>query len=274
MTILLLLSYNILMKKLLTITRAYALDALTYRGDIFIYTVVGIVHPVILLIIWLAVIASGGNPPMNRQEFMLYYFTVMIIKLWSSAWHARHWSEKIRLGELSPYLLKPASFQLFLLGNNIGEKLLKSVYLLPLIFLVGSSLNVSLPQLSIGTIVLIIITWTLAAVLTFVMELSVLLATFWLDDIESLYSFVVFFLYAFSGQFIPLAAFPQAIQSISLFLPFRYILSFPVEIVTNRVIGLNIYIGLAIQVFWCIVMISTCHALWKNGLKRYGAAGA
>lgn len=262
------------MKKLFTIVRAYTLDALTYRGDVFIYTITGIIHPVILLIIWLAVIASGGNPPMNRQEFLVYYFAVLVIKLWTTAWHARHWSEKIRLGELSPYLLKPASFPLFLLGNNIGEKLLKSVYLLPLIFLAGSAINVGLPQLSIGTILLLIITWILAAILTFTIELSILLATFWLDDIESLDNFVVFSSYVFSGQFIPLVAFPQTIQSISLFLPFRYILSFPVEIITGRIIGLNISAGLALQAFWCILMIFVCRALWKNGLKRYSAVGA
>lgn len=262
------------MKKLFAIIRAYTLDTLTYRGDVFIYTITGIIHPIILLIIWLAVIASGGNPPMNRQEFLVYYFAVLIIKLWTSAWHARHWSEKIRLGELSPYLLKPASFPLFLLGNNVGEKLLKSVYLLPLIFLAGSALNVTPPQLSIETILLLIISWLLATVLTFAIELSVLLATFWLDDIESLDNFVVFSLYVFSGQFIPLIAFPTIIQEISPFLPFRYILSFPVEIITGRILGLNISAGLALQTFWCILMIIICHTLWRHGLKRYGAIGA
>lgn len=262
------------MKKLLAITRAYTLDALTYRGDVFIYTITGIIHPVILLIIWLAVIASGGNPPMNRQEFLVYYFAVLVIKLWTTAWHARRWSEKIRLGELSPYLLKPASFPLFLLGNNIGEKLLKSVYLLPLIFLAGSALNVNPPQISMGTILLLIISWFLATVLTFTIELSILLTTFWLDDIESLDNFIVFSSYVFSGQFIPLVAFPMMIQKISLFLPFRYILSFPVEIITGRIIGLNTSAGLALQAFWCTLMIFICRTLWRNGLKRYSAVGA
>ncbi|MBI5356443.1 hypothetical protein HZB78_02420 [Candidatus Collierbacteria bacterium] len=133
------------MKKLFAVIRAYTLDALTYRGDIFIYTVVGAIHPIILLIIWLAVIASGGNPPMNRQEFLLYYFTVLVIKVWTTAWHAREWSTRIRLEELSPYLPKLAAFPFFLLGNNIGEKILKSIYLLPLILLAGTALNINLP---------------------------------------------------------------------------------------------------------------------------------
>jgi ABC-2 type transport system permease protein len=262
------------MKKLLAIIRIYTLDALTYRGDVFIFTLTGTIHPFILLIIWLAVIASGGNPPLNRQEFLLYYFAVLIIKVWTTAWHAREWSAKIRLGELSPYLLKPASFQFFLLGNNIGEKLLKSFYLIPIIFLAGLALNVNPPQPSLWTILLLIVSWLLAAVLTFTIELSILLTTFWLDDIESLDNFVVFSSYIFSGQFIPLIAFPPVIQSISLFLPFRYILSFPVEIFTNRLIGLNIAAGLGLQIFWCIVMIFLCRILWKKGLVRYSAVGA
>lgn len=262
------------MKKLFAVVRTYTLDALTYRGDIMIFTLTGAIHPFILLIIWLALIASGGNPPMNRQEFLLYYFAVLVIKVWTTAWHAREWSAKIRLGELSPYLLKPTSFSLFLLGNNIGEKLLKSVYLLPLIFVAGLALNVNLPHSSPATILLLIITWLLAALLTFTIELSILMATFWLDDIESLDNFVVFSSYIFSGQFIPLVVFPSSIQTLSLFLPFRYILSFPVEIITGKIIGWNIPVGLALQIFWCILMIFVCRVLWRKGLVRYSAVGA
>ena len=262
------------MKKLLTVIRAYTLDTLTYRGDVFIFTIAGAIHPVILLIIWLAVIASGGSPPMSRQEFLVYYFAVLVIKLWTTAWYAREWSAKIRMGELSPYLLKPASFSLFLLGNNIGEKLLKSFYLLPIIFLAGLTLNINLPQTSVLTILLLITSWLLASILTFVIELTILLTTFWLDDIESLDNFVVFSTYVFSGQFIPLVAFPALIQKISLFLPFRYILTFPVEIFTGRIIGWNISVGFALQIFWCIIMIFLCRILWKRGLIRYSAVGA
>ncbi len=262
------------MKKFFAVVRVYTLDALTYRGDVFIYTVTGAIHPFILLIIWLAVIASGGNPPLNRQEFLVYYFAVLVIRVWTSAWHAREWSAKIRLGELSPYLLKPASFSLFLLGNNIGEKLLKSFYLLPIIFLAGLALNLNLPQPSVSTILLLIISWLLAALLTFAIELAILLTTFWLDDIESLDNFIVFSTYVFSGQFIPLVAFPASIQTISPFLPFRYLLSFPVEILTGRIIGLNIPVGLAFQIFWCILMIFICRILWRKGLIRYSAVGA
>lgn len=262
------------MKKFLAVVRTYSLDALTYRGDILIFTLTGAIHPFILLIIWLALIASGGTPPLNRQEFLMYYFAVLVIKVWTTAWHAREWSAKIRLGELSPYLLKPTPFSLFLLGNNIGEKVLKSVYLMPLIFTAGLALNVNLPQPSIATILLLVITWLLAAILTFTIELSILMATFWLDDIESLDNFVVFSSYVFSGQFIPLLAFPSSIQTLSLFLPFRYILSFPVEIITGKIIGWNIPAGLAVQIFWCVLMTFICRVLWRKGLIRYSAVGA
>ncbi|MBI5356444.1 ABC-2 family transporter protein [Candidatus Collierbacteria bacterium] len=128
--------------------------------------------------------------------------------------------------------------------------------------------------MSIETILLLIVSWLLAAILTFAIELSVLLTTFWLDDIESPDNFVVFSSYIFSGQFIPLIAFPQAIQSFPLFSPFRYILSFPVEIFTGRIIGWNIPVGFALQISWCIIMIFLCRLLWKKGLIRYSAVGA
>lgn len=261
------------MKKLLAITRAYTMDALTYRGDILIFTLSNAVHPFILLIIWLAVIASGGNTPMNKSEFLQYYFAVLAIKLWTSAWASRYWSEKIRLGEISTYLLKPTYFPLFLLGNNIGEKLLKTVYLLPLLLILGLKFGVSFSYLPPWTVVSVLLSWLLAAILTFLIDLSILFTTFWLDDIETLDNFANFSLYLFSGHFIPLIVFPMILQEISFFLPFRYTLSLPVEIITKTIVGPQIISGLALQIIWCIMIIFLCRYLWKQGLKRYSAVG-
>lgn len=182
--------------------------------------------------------------------------------------------EKIRLGEMSMFLLKPAAFPLFLLGNNVGEKLLKSAYLIPVLLILGSKFGVNLPHIPAIAMISVILSWLLAAILTFLIDFLVLMTTFWLDDIETLDNFATFSLYIFSGHFIPLVVFPQLIQKISFFLPFRYTLSLPVEIVTGRIVSWQIISGLTIQLVWCVATFLLCRTLWKKGLKQYSAVGA
>ena len=57
-------------------------------------------------------------------------------------------------------------------------------------------------------------------------------------------------------------------------LPFRYMLSFPIEILMGRLSLGEIGRGLAIQMAWAGVFWLGYRLLWQRGLRRYGAVGA
>ena len=60
--------------------------------------------------------------PMTRIEFIQYFILVILIGTWTSAWAGQFISADIRLGKISPYLLKPVPFIFHQVANNIGEK--------------------------------------------------------------------------------------------------------------------------------------------------------
>lgn len=263
------------MKKLLAIVRTSIIDTLAYRGDIFLFTLSSAIQSIVVLAVWLAVISSGGDAPLSRDEFIRYFLSLMFIGLWTSSWAAPFISDLIRLGKLSSFLLKPAPYLMFFqVGNNFGEKFLKSFYLLPLVAGLGILLKASFPTMTSSNLIFFVISWILAAILTFLIDMTIGLSAFWLEEshgINETYSFLYHFL---SGRIIPLFVLPGWIQSPAFLLPFRYQLSFPLEIFLNKLSTGEIVNGLMLQITYVAVVIIFLRFLWKRGLRKYSAVGA
>lgn len=250
------------------------MDAFTYRGDVFLYTISNISAPVVLLAVWLSVISSGGNAPLSRNEFVQYYLVLTLINLWTSAWASPFIASDIRLGRISPYLTKPASFLAFQVGNNLGEKFLKSIYLVPILIALYYILDISLPSFTLVSATAFIASWVMAGVITFLINICHGLVAFWLDEAIAIEEIYDLFLFLLSGRIVPLFALPLIIQKLSFFLPFRYTLSLPIEIALHKLSTPQILQGLGIQLLWVICAIIGYKVLWSKGLKRYTATGS
>ncbi|HLT29100.1 MAG TPA: ABC-2 family transporter protein, partial [Myxococcaceae bacterium] len=85
---------------------------------------------------------------------------------------------------------------------------------------------------------------------------------------------VWFLLYSlFSGYLIPVELFPGWIRPAIEWLPFRFIIDVPVQIMTGAVTveeGAQLLLG---QWTWVGVFLAVTLLLWKSGLKRFGAYG-
>jgi ABC-2 type transport system permease protein len=78
----------------------------------------------------------------------------------------------------------------------------------------------------------------------------------------------------FSGYLIPLELFPTTLRNALYALPFRYMMSFPVEIFTDQLTLIDILRGLAVQWLWVAVFYVMYRIVWAYGLKKYSAVGA
>ncbi len=261
------------MKKLLSYLRIYFLDALTYRGDLFLFTLSGITQPIINIFVWLSISGSVATP-LTKIEFIQYFILVIIIGTWTSAWAGQFISSDIRLGKISPYLLKPASFVYHQIANNLGEKIIKTIYLLPFVIFLILSFNSKLPLADYFHWISFLTAIIISTLLLFIVDVCIGFGAFWLDDTTAIFEFFGISMFFFSGKFIPLAIMPKIIQQISEILPFRYMLSFPIEIFLGKLSTKEIFSGLIIQSVWLIVAIVIYKLSWSNGLKRYSASGA
>jgi len=76
-----------------------------------------------------------------------------------------------------------------------------------------------------------------------------------------------------SGQVAPLSFLPAPLQSIAWYLPFRWMLAFPVSLLTEFLSPREIMLGLLSQTLWLIVILTLLSKTWTAGLKRYAAVG-
>jgi len=248
---------------------------LEYRGAFFIYMVNNVTVPVISLLVWLTVSGQGVSLPYSRGQFVTYYLLLSVVSTLTATWTAPFVAENIRLGGLSPWLLRPAPYILRDAGNNIGEKLVKLPLLLPLVALVALAFraDLRLPTSPVAW-VLFALSVPPAATIAFLIDFVIGALAFWMQDIRGLVRVKDLVATLLAGQFVPLALFPPGLKSFVDAQPFRYTLSFPLEVVTGRLSPREIAHGFGWQAGYCVALYVCYRLVWHYGVRSYGAAGA
>ncbi|MDD3341194.1 MAG: ABC-2 family transporter protein [Bacilli bacterium] len=99
-----------------------------------------------------------------------------------------------------------------------------------------------------------------------------LLSFFLLDD-RGIYTFVTAFAEIFSGMVIPLPFFPNFLQNIANFLPFRYMSDLPLRIFAGNIATSDAIFNIGIQLIWTIIFIGVGYFMADKGLKKVSVQG-
>ena len=114
----------------------------------------------------------------------------------------------------------------------------------------------------------------LAFAVRFLLEWTLALSAFWttrVGAVNQIYFVLMLFL---SGQFAPLTLFPFPVQIMANILPFRWLISYPIDLMTGRLTLNEALIGLGAQAAWLIVSYILFRIVWRAGVKIYSAVGA
>jgi ABC-2 type transport system permease protein len=245
-----------------------------YRAQALLW-IISFLFPLIMMNVWLAVVDEAGPlTGWGQADFVSYYVGVALMNYITVAWVTWDWDEDIRTGSLSVKLLKPVDPVHHLVTQELSWKFFTIVFLLPVIAAVAwASPLVSYPLTPLS-----LIACALAAItgflINFLMNSMFGMISFWStqsSNLEQLWSGGGMFL---SGWIAPLALFPPTLQTLAVILPFRYTLSFPVEILMGRLTGPEIGWGFAASGIWILIFFILYRLLWRLGIKRYEAVGA
>jgi len=77
----------------------------------------------------------------------------------------------------------------------------------------------------------------------------------------------------FSGYLMPIKLLPPWIAALAGWLPFRYMLSAPVELMTRSIDRAHLERLLGGQLAWTAITLAIALALWRAGVKRFEAVG-
>ncbi len=246
-----------------------------YRASLLIWMIGQVLEPLVYLIVWSIVSNSNGGSvgDYSANEFAAYFILLMLVNQVTYTWIMYEFEYRVREGSLSFALLRPVHPIHSDIADNISSKLITTPFMiLVAIGLAAIFHPVFSPQpWAVGLFFLVLL---LSFAIRFLLEWTLALSTFWttrVGAVNQMYFVVMLFL---SGQFAPLTLLPFPVQVISYILPFRWLISFPIDLVTGRLSISEALIGVGAQIAWLVVSYILLRLVWRAGVKVYSAVGS
>jgi ABC-2 type transport system permease protein len=252
-------------------TRALSLMT-EYRAEVIIW-MLGSSLPLIMMMIWMGLAESGPVGGYSSADFVIYFLSVFFVRQLTTVWVIWELEREIRLGELSPKLLRPIDPFWQHVADNLAEKVVR----LPIAFIpvvLGLWFTGTKLQLQPFNFALFLLAVVFAWLLRFNRQYSMGTLAFWTNQVTGIEQ-VWFALYiAFSGAILPLDLLPETLRRVIMFTPFPYKIDFPVQLLLGNLSTQDILRGFVVQLFWVMTFVLLRIMLWRRGVKRYGATGA
>lgn len=260
-------------KKFLVLLRAAWSEALAYRGQLIIWVLTGTL-PLVMLAVWRTLAGDGVVGGYSSDDFVAYYVGALAIRQLTGVWVIWDIEREIRMGELSPHLLRPYNPLWRYLALGLADKPLRLLMAAPICLIALLIAPGALPQpdpLSLAALPLAI---GLAFLIYFCNQCCIGLLSFWWTQVLAIQDFW-FGMYALcSGYLVPLDLFPPAVSGLLQLLPFRALLGFPIDLLLGRLAPQQIALGFGLQLFWLAALFGMMRLLWLQGVRRYSAVGA
>lgn len=246
-----------------------------YRAEIIIWMLSGIL-PLIMLAVWIGKAqASGGSVEgFTPQDFTAYFLGAWLTQQMIVAWVSWELDYQIRQGQLSPKLLRPLDPLWEFLAGHVTERVVR----LPFVVVVIVAGVLLVPGTRLTPDVWHVLAYALTAVLAFLIRFLIAycvgLLAFWFDQataLDELYFIVATFL---TGGFAPLSLYPPAVRAVIEWLPFPYLVFYPVQVLNGTIAAPAIGRVILVQLVWLAILAGLRQWLWRRGLRRYGAVGA
>ncbi len=109
--------------------------------------------------------------------------------------------------------------------------------------------------------------------ITLLTNLAIGCAALFIESSNKLMDVWLALYFVFSGYLFPVELFPDSMRALVDWMPFRYQLAMPVEIMTGAYDVHHALVMLARQWLVVIIMLAITAATWRGGVRRFAAYG-
>lgn len=242
------------------------------RSFFFLLAFGWMISPLIYLFVWITAVGGETIGGFTRGEFIAYY--LVLINVNQLTYSQTNWTvgDLIRYGGFSPQLLYPMPPIYNTIASEIAGKVVYMTFVIPVTLLLALLLRPEFSA-SLVQIGLFLVSLVLAWALRFFWGYWLALLAFWVTQASSLLVVQDSLIFLLAGQVAPTALLPGLLRSAAVALPFRYMIGFPVELLTGHLSPAKIGLGFAIQAGWLLVAVILYHIVWRSGLRHYSAVG-
>ena len=246
-------------------------EVVAYRSE-FLVWMFATNMPLVMLALWSSVARSGPVGGYSQRGFTAYYLATLLVRLLTGSWVVWAMTMEIRQGTLALRLLRPIHPLLAYSAENLAAIPMRGLFAVPV---VGVLLVLARGELSHDPVIWLLFPFALlgAWLLTFLVMAIIGTLGLFFESAASLFDAWLGISSVLSGYLIPLDLFPASVQRVALALPFRFTLSFPVELVLGRLTRAHALSLLSAQAAYLAGALVLTQLVWRAGLRRYAAYG-
>jgi len=249
------------------ILRMKYVEMFSYQLSTMVWMFGTMIQPLITMMVWMNIYPDQGD------SFILYFISLIMVERLTSAWDVWEMDRQIREGTFSYQIVRPFHPIHWAIAENIVYKGLFLVILVPSwiilsIFIPSLQLHLSFSQWGLFIAALL-----LGAIIRFAFSFMFGILGFWMTKVTAVYATFETVSLFISGRIAPFSLLPPLVKKISTFLPYRYMIGFPLEILTETADRQTLLVGFIGSSIWTVLLIVAIVWLWKAGLKKNQAVG-
>jgi len=252
----------------------------TYRFHILFQTLTSAFRIIVQYFIWAAVfgaaeggLSSGTIRGMTFSQTFIYVSLAAAIGVLARTWIDWDMNYQIRSGDIIMFLFKPVDYMKFMFSNSIGAMTGNFITItIPSLLVIFLFFHVSVP---VGlNIVFFIIALAGSCALSFLFDFFIGTTCFWTLSVWGISAAKDLIIAFLSGALIPLKFYPETISSLVVWLPFPYMYSLPLTILTSSSPApLEWLRGIGIQFAWIAVMLFVVRKYFRFSLRKLTVNG-
>jgi len=247
-------------------------EAVAYRAELIVW-ILTTTMPLIMMALWTAVAREAPVGRFGQKDFIAYFLVTFIVRQLTSSWSAWQLNWEVRHGILAMRLLKPVHPILVLGTEVIAAQPLRLLIAGPvavlMLMIVGLDYLPSDPVLWLLWLVSIAGAW----LLVFLVNILVGSLAFFLESSMKVMDIWLALFFVLSGYLIPIELFPPAFRTLADWLPFRYQIGLPVEIITGAYDRAGA-LWMLLRQWGFVAGVGVLTAIvWRTGIRRFEAFG-
>lgn len=264
-------------KKYLRIFTMGIQSGIEYRGDFILSIFSGFFVMIIQCCLWTAIFQSSETKVIygyNYAQMISYLLITTVVSKIVATGFEWEIADDIKNGGLNKFIAQPINYFHYRIFAFLGRKVSQVVALIIFssLILLGCSifLDFDMNFFRIGFSLIFIV---FALIINFLIYYILSTLAFVISEVWGIYMLASQSILFFSGGIFPLDVFSKEINTVFSYLPFQYIIYFPVNIINGRFSMDYIVKGAIVEIIWILILYVISNIMWRVNMKKYIAIG-
>lgn len=246
-------------------------DNLNYRAQAVVWIMTAVVPTMTTAYVWLA--ATGGRTvgQFDRAQLIVYFLGAIVLANITTSAIGFDMGHEIKDGKLSFYLVRPLDYFSYQFLANLAWRIFRSAIFVPFLIILGAVYFQDIQHVSLHLDSMFWLLIIIGHLISFFIGFAIGSTALYFEEIGAMATLFILSNLLLSGQLAPVSLMPPFLRTLAETMPFRYMMSVPLEYMVGHTVNVQTIIFNGI--LWVLVLFVIGQLIYRGGLKRYSAIG-